>query len=333
MKKQGILLCNLGTPDAPTAPAVRQYLAEFLHDKRVVSISRWIWCLILHGIILRIRPAKVAKLYQKIWLRQGSPLLVISQQQRQKLQNAINDRFVEQKYGKHIPVEIAMAYGNPSIAKGLKTLEDQGCERIIIMPLYPQYCSATSASIFDRVAKHYKDRYFVPEISYVGDYHDHELYIKALADSIQRHWHEHGQSDKLLFSYHGVPKRFSANNDPYEAQCRNTTELVAQALGLDAEQFDISFQSQFGKEEWIGPATDAKLTEWAKEGVESVQVVCPAFSADCLETLEEIAMENKQLFLENHSQENASYQYIPALNDDKAHIQLMLSLVEQRIIH
>ena len=330
MKKQGILLCNLGTPDEATAQGVRRYLAEFLHDKRVVSISRWIWCLILHGIILRIRPAKVAKLYQKIWRREGSPLLVISQQQRQKLQNAINDRFVEQKYGKHIPVEIAMAYGNPSIAKGLKSLQQQGCDRIIVLPLYPQYCSATTASIFDRVAKYYRDQFDIPEISFVRHYHDHELYIKSLVESIQEHWQEQGRVEKLLFSYHGVPKRFSVKGDPYEAQCRATTELVVKELGLTEDEYAIAFQSQFGKEEWLTPATDSLLTEWAKSGVETVQVICPAFSADCLETLEEIAMENKQLFLEHGGRE---YQYISALNDRKSHIQLMLALIEQRLIH
>ncbi|WP_223669135.1 ferrochelatase [Kangiella shandongensis] len=330
MKKQGVLLCNLGTPDEPTPKAVRRYLSQFLHDKRVVSISRWVWCLILHGIILRIRPQKVAKLYQKIWYKDGSPLLVIAQKQRQKLQSEINERFVDQRYGKHVPVEIAMAYGNPSIDDGLQALKNQGCERIIVLPLYPQYSSATTASIFDRVAKHYKNKYFVPEISYVGDYHDHPHYIHSLARSVRQFRERHGDSQKLLFSYHGVPQRFSVKGDPYEAQCRKTTELVVKELGLTEDDYAISFQSRFGKEEWIKPYTDELLIEWAKDGVESVQVISPAFSADCLETLEELAVENRDIFIENGGSE---YQYIPALNDDRAHIELMLQLVEQRLLN
>ncbi|AOE50025.1 ferrochelatase [Kangiella sediminilitoris] len=330
MKKQGVLLCNLGTPDEPTTQSVRRYLGEFLHDKRVVSISRWIWCLILHGIILRTRPQKVAKLYRQIWTKEGSPLLAITQKQRKKLQNEINDRFIDQRYGKHVPVEIAMAYGNPSIADGLQALKNQGCERVIVLPLYPQYSSATTASIFDRIAKYYKNEFFVPEISYVGDYHSHPHYIHSLAQSVRKFRERHGESEKLLFSYHGVPQRFSDNGDPYEKQCRNTTALVVKELGLSEDDYAISFQSRFGKEEWVKPYTDELLTEWAKEGVESVQVISPAFSADCLETLEELAVENRDTFLENGGSE---YQYIPALNDDKAHIELMLQLIEQRLLN
>lgn len=330
MKKQGVLLCNLGTPDEPTPQAVRRYLSQFLHDKRVVSISRWVWCLILHGIILRIRPGKVSKLYKKIWLKEGSPLLVYAQKQRQKLQNEINDRFVDQRYGKHVPVEIAMAYGNPSIDNALQALRTQGCERIIVVPLYPQFSSATSASIFDRIAKYYKNEFFIPEISFVGDYHDHPHYIHSLARSVQCFREHHGQSQKLLFSFHGVPQRFSEKGDPYEAQCRKTTELVVKELGLSDDDYAISFQSRFGKEEWVKPYTDELLTQWAKDGVESVQIISPSFSADCLETLEELAIENRDIFLENGGSE---YQYIPALNDDRPHIELMLQLVEQRLLN
>ncbi|GAA4365372.1 ferrochelatase [Kangiella marina] len=329
MKKQGVLLCNLGTPDEPTPKAVRRYLAEFLHDKRVVSISRWVWCLILHGIILRVRPSRVAKAYKKIWLKEGSPLLVITQRQRQKLQNEINERFVDQRYGKHVPVEIAMAYGNPSISDGLQALRTQGCERIIVLPLYPQYSSATTASIFDRIAKHYKKQFFVPEVTYVGDYHDHPHYIHSLVRSVQRFREQHGVSEKLLFSFHGVPERFSQKGDPYEAQCHKTAQLVVKALELSEDDYAISFQSRFGKEEWVKPYTDELLTQWAKDGVESVQVISPAFSADCLETLEELAIENRDTFLNNGGQD---YQYIPALNDDRGHIELMLQLIEQRLL-
>lgn len=329
MKKQGVLLCNLGTPDEPTPKAVRRFLSQFLHDKRVVSISRWVWCLILHGIILRIRPAKVAKLYKKIWLKDGSPLLVYTQKQRQKLQNEINDRFIDQRYGKHVPVEIAMAYGNPSIASSLLALENQGCERIIVLPLYPQYSSATTASIFDRIAKYYKDKFHVPEVTFVGDYHNHPHYIHSLANSIRRYREHNGSAEKLLFSFHGVPQRFSQMGDPYEAQCRKTAELVVKELELGEDDYAISFQSRFGKEEWVKPYTDELLTQWGKDGIESIQIISPSFSADCLETLEELAIENRDVFLESGGKD---YQYIPALNDSRAHIELMLQLIEQRLL-
>ena len=329
MKKQGVLLCNLVTPDEPSPKAVRRYLSEFLHDYRVVSLTRWVWCLILHGIILRVRPAKVAKLYQSIWTREGSPLLVIAQRQRKKLQIMMNERLVGQEYGQHIPVEIAMAYGNPSIPDALKALKNQGCERIIVLPLYPQYSSATTASIFDRIAKAMKKEFFVPEFSFVGDYYDHPLYIKALCDSIEVYWKKYGKADKLLFSYHGVPERFSQAGDPYEDRCHKTTELVIKELGLKEDDYLTSFQSRFGQEEWIKPYTDLTLQEWAKSGVKSVQVISPAFSADCLETLEELSKENKAIFIENGGQR---YEYIPALNDDDAHIKMMLALIEQRLL-
>lgn len=322
-KKQGVLLCNLGTPDAPTSDAVRKYLCQFLHDKRVVSIPRMIWCPILHGIILRTRPQKVAKLYQSIWTDDGSPLMVYSQAQRRELQVRL-----DQSSEEHTPIELAMCYGNPSIPKGLESLEAQGCERIIVMPLYPQYSSATNAAIFDQVNKFYKKRYFVPELSYVNGYYTHPLYIKGLADSIKAFWKDNGQAQKLLFSYHGVPERFSKKGDPYEKQCHETTQLVVKELGLNAEQYQIAFQSRFGKEEWIKPYTDATLEEWGKNGVESVQVISPAFASDCLETLEELAVENKDIFLEAGGKE---YGYIPALNDSPIHIDLLFDLLQKQL--
>lgn len=323
-KKQGVLLCNLGTPDAPTADAVRKYLCQFLHDKRVVSIPRMIWCPILHGIILRTRPQKVAKLYQSIWTDKGSPLLVYSQSQRTLLQNKLNARD-----GEHVPVELAMCYGNPSIPKALKALEAQGCERIVVLPLYPQYSSATNAAVFDQISKYYKKRFAVPELSYVNGYHDNSKYINALCKTIKVHWKEFGQAQKLLFSYHGVPQRFSDKGDPYEVQCRETTRLVVEQLGLKEEQYLIAFQSRFGKEEWVKPYTDETLEQWGKDGVESVQIISPAFASDCLETLEELAVENRDVFIEAGGKE---YSYIPALNDNPDQIELLFELVEQQLL-
>lgn len=322
-KKQGVLLCNLGTPDAPTPDAVRKYLCQFLHDKRVVSIPRMIWCPILHGIILRTRPQKVAKLYQAIWTDNGSPLMVYSQAQRRELQVRL-----DQTSDEHIPIELAMCYGNPSIPKGLESLEAQGCERIIVMPLYPQYSSATNAAIFDQINKFYKKRYFVPELSFVNGYHNHPIYIKGLSDSVKAFWKDNGQAQKLLFSYHGVPERFSKQGDPYEKQCHVTTQLVVKELGLNKEQYQIAFQSRFGKEEWIKPYTDVTLEEWGKGGVESVQIISPAFASDCLETLEELAIQNKEGFIEAGGKE---YGYIPALNDTQIHIDLLFDLLQKQL--
>ncbi|NVJ66996.1 MAG: ferrochelatase [Gammaproteobacteria bacterium] len=327
-KKQGVLLCNLGTPDAPTPQAVRKYLSQFLHDKRVVSIPRIIWCPILHGIILRTRPQKVAKLYQSIWTDKGSPLMVYSQAQRKELQVRLDkaaEIFDSQSY---VPIELAMAYGNPSIPKALKSLEAQGCERIVVMPLYPQYSSATNAAIFDQINKFYKPRYFVPELSYVNGYHDNPLYIKALVESVKAHWQDHGQAKKLLFSYHGVPERFSKKGDPYEAQCHETTRLVVEQLGLSSDQYQIAFQSRFGREEWVKPYTEATLKSWGEAGLESVQVISPAFASDCLETLEELAIQNKEVFVEAGGKQ---YEYIPALNDSPAHIDLLFELLKKQL--
>lgn len=323
-KKQGVLLCNLGTPDAPTANAVRKYLRQFLRDKRVVSIPRVIWYPILHGIILRTRPQKVAKLYQSIWTEKGSPLFVYSQSQRSLLQSTL-----DAACDKHIPVELGMCYGNPSLPNALQALEAQGCERIVVLPLYPQYSSATNAAVFDQISLYYKKQFAIPELSYINGYHNNSLYINALSKSIKAHWKEFGQAQKLLFSYHGVPQRFSNKGDPYEAQCRETTRLVIAQLGLEEDQYLMAFQSRFGKEEWVKPYTNETLEQWAKEGVKSVQIISPAFSVDCLETLEELAVENRDLFLGAGGKD---YSYIPALNDSPEQIELLFELVKQRLL-
>lgn len=317
----GVLLVNLGTPDAPTAAAVRKYLAEFLHDKRVVNLTRWIWCPVLHGIILRVRPPRVAKLYQSVWTEQGSPLMAISREQADSLQQKLSSHTDPST---EFCVELAMTYGNPSIKHGLSRLKEKGCQNIIILPLYPQYSSATSASVFDRVAKALNEEWDVPSIRFIRDYYDHAKYIDALAASISEHWQNNPRPDKLLMSFHGIPKRYANNGDPYPEQCRATAELVAKKLGLNDDQWLLTFQSRFGREEWLMPYTDKTLEKLAQEGSRSVQIVCPGFAADCLETLEEIESENKEIFMEHGGE---SFGYIPCLNNRDDHIELLADLV------
>lgn len=303
----GILLCNLGTPDAPTAVAVRRYLAEFLRDPRVVAIPKLVWYPILYGIVLRTRPPKVARLYEKIWTDKGSPLLAISKEQAKSLKADL-----AAQYHLDMPVEVGMTYGTPSIKSGLEKLVDQGVNKVLVLPMYPQYCTATTEPVFDRVKWARKNLPETLTIDCINNYHDHPGYIAALADSIKQHWNEHGKQEKLLFSFHGVPKRLTRQGDPYESQCRKTADLVVESLGLGGDEWEISFQSRFGKEEWLQPYTDQLLTQWAREGIQGVDVISPGFAADCLETLEEIAILNREIFLENGGEK---YRYIEALNE------------------
>lgn len=316
--KFAVLLVNLGTPDAPTTGAVRRYLAEFLSDKRVVDAPRWLWWLILHGIILRIRPKKAARAYQSIWTKQGSPLLVIAKQQQQALQQALQEEFKQT-----VPVALGMTYGNPSIASALAELQQQGVQQVLVLPLYPQYSSSTTASVFDAVAKALGQVTYLPELRFVRQYYDHPAYIKALAQSITK-MREQQAGEKLLLSFHGIPQRYEDKGDPYPSQCRRTAELVAAELGLTDEQWLCTFQSRFGREEWVKPYTDKTLQQWAQQGVKSVDVISPAFAADCLETLEELEIENRQYFTAAGGEH---YQYIPCLNAEPAHINLLTQLV------
>ncbi|NIY91735.1 ferrochelatase [Vibrio diazotrophicus] len=313
IKKQGVLLANLGTPKAPTAVEVKRFLAEFLHDKRVVDMSRWLWCPLLHGIILPIRSPKVAKLYQSVWLEEGSPLMVYSQQQRNKLQALLN-----------IPVELGMTYGEPSLSSGLEKLLQQGVEEVIVLPLYPQYSSSTTAAVFDGLAKAIKGIPTMPQLTFVRDYYSHPLYIQALASSVRASWEQNGQGDLLVCSYHGIPKRYADNGDIYPLHCEETTRFLAQELGLSEDKVLMTYQSQFGKEEWLQPYTDKTMESLPEKGIKKLDIICPAFSVDCLETLEEIAGENKELFLEAGGE---TFNYIPCLNADDAHIEMMKALV------
>lgn len=319
-KKFGILIVNLGTPEAPTPKAVKTYLKEFLSDVRVVDTPRLLWWFVLK-VILLIRPKPVSKAYQSIWTDEGSPLLVISKRQAA----AIKARL------KHlteidIPVELAMTYGNPSILSASNALRNQGVERILILPMYPQFSSSTTAAVYDKISDLLKECPHLPEMRWISNYHDQPNYINALAQSVKKQWLRDGQSEKLLMSFHGVPQRYTAKGDPYEHQCRTTAKLLAESLKLKPEQWQCCFQSRFGREEWVKPYTDHTLMQWGKDGVKSVDIICPAFSADCLETLEEIQVENKEYFLKAGGE---VYNYIPALNDNEDHIEMLSQLVQQ----
>ena len=321
--RTGVLLTNLGTPEEPTPAALRTYLKEFLSDPRVVEIPRLVWMIILHGIILRVRPAKSAKLYKSIWTEQGSPLMVISKAQRDKVAKRLAD-----KYGDDVVVDIAMRYGQPSISNALKRFQQQGVDNIIIMPLYPQFSGPTTASTFDAVVKEISQWRWIPTIHFNSSYHDHPLYIEALANSIEKHVAVHGKPDKLVLSYHGMPKLFLENGDPYYCFCTKTTRLVMEQLGWQEQDYVMTFQSRFGKAEWLKPYTDETLEQLAADGVTKLAIISPAFSADCLETLEELESENREVFMEAGGQ---SYHYIPALNDNDDHITAIVALIEANI--
>ncbi|MDQ7016228.1 MAG: ferrochelatase [Gammaproteobacteria bacterium] len=319
----GVLLVNLGTPDAPTKKALQAYLGEFLADPRVVELSRLIWLPILHGVILRFRPNRSAKVYAKVWSEAGSPLLAISKRQTEALQKQLSASLEAP-----VKVQLAMRYGNPSIKAGLQALQEANVRRVLILPLYPQYSATTTASVFDGVAKVLQKQRWIPELRFINQYFQQPAYIKALADSVRQQWAERGQGDKLLLSFHGIPKKMHLAGDPYYCHCQATGHLLAQELGLQPEQWQLVFQSRFGREEWLKPYASLRLQELAKEGVKTVDVVCPGFSADCLETLEEIAMENRELFIEAGGED---LRYIPALNDRPEHIEFLAELVESNM--
>lgn len=321
-KKTGILLTNLGTPTEPTASALRTYLREFLSDPRVVEIPRVLWLVILHGIILRVRPKKSAKLYQSIWTDEGSPLMVLSKSLFNKVSQILT------KNNDTVIVDLAMRYGEPSIAKALNQFQEQGVTNIIVVPLYPQYAGPTTGSTFDAVVSEIKQWRWVPSFTFISGYYDNPLYIQALANSIQEFFEAQGKPEKLVLSYHGMPQYFLENGDPYYCFCHKTTQLLVEKLGLSDDEFVMTFQSRFGKAEWLKPYTDATLESLAKEGCKNVAIVSPAFSVDCLETLEELVHENKAVFIDAGGEK---YHYIPALNDRDDHCQLITEIVTQQL--
>jgi protoporphyrin/coproporphyrin ferrochelatase len=318
-KKTGVLLTNLGTPDAPTPAALRRYLAEFLWDRRVVDLPRPLWWLILHGIILRTRPARSARAYRDIWSEQGSPLLSISRTQQCMLQQQLDAQAPDRYH-----VALGMRYGNPSIDSALSELQQLGIESIVVLPLYPQNSCSTTASTLDAISEALKKRRDVPHLDFIAGYHAHPAYIRALADSVREHRDGRQPVEKLLISFHGTPLRYREEGDPYYTQCQETAQLLARELQLEDDQWQLSFQSRFGREEWLQPYTDKTLEQMALQGVKSVEVICPGFSADCLETLEEIAGENREIFSKAGGD---VFFYIPALNGRDDHVAMMAELV------
>ncbi len=315
--KTAALLVNLGTPDAPTATAVRRYLAEFLSDPRVIDYPRWLWLPILYGIVLRIRPRRSAHAYSTIWMPEGSPLLVQSRALTEKVGHACADLGIR--------VELAMRYGNPSIPSVLERLIADGVRRLIILPLYPQYSATSTATAFDGVHAALARTRHLPELRTVSDYHAVPAYIDALARSVRRYWEANGRADRLLLSFHGIPERYVRLGDPYADQCRETAALLRDRLDLTESELLLTFQSRVGREAWLSPYTDIALGELPKQGVKNIQVMCPGFAVDCLETLEEIAIRGKEQFLAGGGER---FDYIPALNDGADHVALMRSLIE-----
>ncbi len=325
--KVGILLTNLGTPDAPTTSAVRTYLKEFLWDKRIVEIPRPIWWLILHGIILNTRPAKSAKKYAGIWTEDGSPLRIYTERQAQLLRGHLGE-----KIKSPMMVVPAMRYGNPSIADGMEKLKAAGCNNILVLPMYPQYAASTSASTFDKLAEYLATQRNVPGIRFVRSFHDHPAYIEAIAKNVEAHWMKIGRpnfaTDKLLMTFHGVPKFHLDKGDPYHCLCHKTARLIGERLGLKASEYIVTFQSRFGKAEWLQPYTDKTLESLGKGGTQRIDVICPGFTADCLETLEEIADEGKATFI--HAGGSA-FNYLPVANDTEPFIAALTTIAMQHL--
>ena len=315
----GLLVVNLGTPDDPSTGAVRRYLKQFLWDPRVVEQPRWLWWLILNLIVLRIRPSRSAAAYRKIWTEDGSPLLLYSQSIADKVAAA-----VAESSGSRVEVELGMSYGSPSIAGALDRLRARNARRLVVLPLYPQYSATTTATVFDQVTSALRGQRWVPELRFINQYHDRPRYIEALAESVRAHWRERGRGERLLFSFHGIPQRYFRAGDPYHCQCQKTARLVADALELGDGEWQVSFQSRVGREPWLMPYTDYTLEDWGAEQLGDVDVMCPGFAADCLETLEEIALENRDAFIEAGG---GDLRYVPALNDSAAQIDVLSDLV------
>jgi ferrochelatase len=321
--RSGVLLCNLGTPDAPKTAELRRYLKEFLSDPRVVEVPRLLWWMILNLIILRIRPRRSAKLYQTVWSDEGSPLMVHS-----KAQVAGVKALLDKKFNADIPVVLGMRYGNPSMESAIQQLTEMNVRDITVLPLYPQYSGATTGSTFDAVAQVFTKTRWVPELHFIGSYHQSPLYIEALCESIQAHIDEHGMPEKLMFSYHGTPERYLKKGDPYHCLCHQTTRLVREKMGLNEELVMTTFQSRFGREPWLQPYTDKTLESMPAEGVKHVAVICPGFSSDCLETIEEINGEGREIFTEHGGE---TFHYIPCLNAQPAHLEALAEIAAKHL--
>ena len=319
MSGKAVILINLGTPDNPDSAGVRAFLKDFLSDRRVVEVPRPIWWLILNLIILPFRSPKVAKKYQPLWAMGDSPLRLFSQRLVAGIQ---------EKLGQDIAVELAMTYGKPGLVEVIEELEAKGAKAFYFVPLYPQYSATTTAAAMDAVARYFMGRRDIPQWSWLRNYHDEQAYIEALADSVRAHWQTHGQSDRLLMSFHGIPKRNVDLGDPYQQHCQETAESLAKALGLNSDQWLMTYQSRLGKAEWLQPYTDKTVAELAKSGVKSVDVIAPSFAADCLETLEELDTEAAEIFYENGGE---SFSYIPCLNDSEKHVGFFTDIIKRKL--
>ena len=320
--KTAVLYCNLGTPDEPTASALRRYLEQFLGDPRVVEIPKPIWWLILHGIILRTRPAKSAAKYASVWMPEGSPLMVWTKKQATLLKGFLGER------GHYVDVRVAMTYGNHGVAQELNKLKAEGFTRVLVLPAYPQYSGTTTAALFDAIYGWASRTRYVPELRFVNHFHDDPGYINALATTVRKHWQANGQPDQLVMSFHGVPERTLHLGDPYHCECHKTGRLLAEALGLGKHQYTITFQSRFGKAKWLQPYTEPTLVSMAQGGTKKVDVMCPGFTGDCLETLEEINMEAREAFLHAGGKE---FNYIPCLNDDLGWVRALTDITSQNL--
>jgi len=321
--RTAVLLINLGTPDAPTQQAVRRYLKQFLSDPRLVEIPRAIWLPILHGFVLNTRPRKSAQKYASIWTSEGSPLKVHTEKQAKLLRG-----YLGLKVRMPLTVEFAMRYGHPSIADALARLKSEGCERVLVLPMYPQYAAASTASALDQVAEFLQRTRDVPEIRMVKHFHDHPSYIGALASLVQEHWRQSGRPDKLVMSFHGLPRFALARGDPYHCECHKTARLLAEKLELADSHWQIAFQSRFGRAEWIKPYTASTLADYGRQGVRRVDVICPGFAADCLETLEEIGIEGRKIFLGAGGRE---FHLLPCLNERDDWIGALADIVRQHL--
>ena len=318
-QKTGVLICNLGTPETYKTKDVRRFLRQFLSDGRVIEIPKIIWWFILNGIILTLRPSKSAKLYKSVWTKEGSPLLVLSKKLTEKLKTSVGDS---------CEVELAMRYGNPGMESALMSLKNKNCRKLIVIPMFPQYSGTTTGSIFDEVARVLSKWRWVPSLSFVNSYHDQPEYINALADSLSNHI-KNNSPQKIIFTYHGIPKRNFDLGDPYQCYCQKTTRLVAEKLNLEDDTYITTFQSRFGPAEWLKPYTSDTMGELPLQEVKNVLVVAPAFSVDCLETIEEIDQENKEIFLKAGGEK---FTYAPCLNDSSGQVNLLKAIIDKHLV-
>ncbi len=321
-EKIGVLITNLGTPDAPNKEELKVYLNQFLSDPRVIELPKILWQILLKLVILQIRPSKSAEAYKQIWTDKGSPLLDIANRQLNKIQSSFSSK------NENIVFEVGMRYGNPSIPDALFKLQKKQIRRLLVLPMYPQYCAATTGSTFDEVTNVLQKWRWIPEMRFINQYFEEKNYIEALSNSIKSFWKKNKKPQKIIFSYHGIPKRYLTNGDPYHCFCLKTTRLVKEHLGLSDDEIMTTFQSRFGKAEWLKPYTSETLKELPKQGIKNIHIISPGFSSDCLETLEELEEENKEYFMESGGE---NYHYIPCLNDHDDHINVFVNLIKKHI--